>query len=509
MKGFLEKKKFHQQYLLYPLLFQEYIYAFAHDHGLKGSIFYEHVEILDYYKKFSSVLVKRLIIRVYQQDYLLNSSNHHKKNRLLFIGHNNFFYSHYFSQMISESFAVIMEMPFSMRLGSPWQEKGISKFCNLGSIHSVFPFLEDQFSHLSYVLDIVIPYPIHFEILIQIFQSRIQDIPSLHFFRFLFYEYFNSNGNSLIKKSNSFFVNKRFFQLLYNSYAFECEVLFFFLFKQSSFLRLTSSGTFLERIHFLKKINCFLVIYRDPNCLQKNLWFFVDFFMHYARYQEKAILVSKGTDSSMKKWKWYLVNLWQYYFHFWSQPQRIQINLLTNRSFYFLGYLSSVLENSFLVRSQMLENSFFMDVGIKQLYTIVPVITLIRSLYKSKFCTLSGHPISKPTWMDLSDCDIIDRFGWICRNLFHYYSGSSKKRNLYRIKYILRLSCARTLARKHKSTVRTFLQRLGLVFLEEFFTTEEVHSLIFPKTIRFSFHGSHKERFWHLDITCVNDLVSY
>jgi len=44
---------------------------------------------------------------------------------------------------------------------------------------------------------------------------------------------------------------------------------------------------------------------------------------------------------------------------------------------------------------------------------------------------------------------------------------------LYRLKYILRLSCARTLARKHKSTVRTFMQRLGSVFLEEFFTEEE------------------------------------
>ncbi|KAG5583989.1 hypothetical protein H5410_044423 [Solanum commersonii] len=36
---------------------------------------------------------------------------------------------------------------------------------------------------------------------------------------------------------------------------------------------------------------------------------------------------------------------------------------------------------------------------------------------------------------------------------FHYYSGSSKK-TLYRIKYILRLSCARTLASKHKKSAK-------------------------------------------------------
>lgn len=96
-------------------------------------------------------------------------------------------------------------------------------------------------------------------------------------------------------------------------------------------------------------------------------------------------------------------------------------------------------------------------------------------LQKAHFCTVLGHPISKPVSSDLSDSDIIGRFRRICRNLFHYYSGSSKKKTLYRIKYILRLSCARTLARKC-----TFLKRLGLELLEEFLTSEEqVLSLTF------------------------------
>ncbi|WJZ89993.1 hypothetical protein VitviT2T_009173 [Vitis vinifera] len=66
-----------------------------------------------------------------------------------------------------------------------------------------------------------------------------------------------------------------------------------------------------------------------------------------------------------------------------------------------------------------------------------------------------------------------------------YFSLSQwilKKKDLYRIKYILRLSCARTLARKHKSTVRAFLKRLGSEFLEEFLTEEEqALSLILPR----------------------------
>uniref|UniRef100_A0A0E0D3W5 Maturase MatK N-terminal domain-containing protein n=1 Tax=Oryza meridionalis TaxID=40149 RepID=A0A0E0D3W5_9ORYZ len=56
-EGYSEKLKFPRQYFVYPLLFQEYIYVFAHDYGLNGS---ELVEILgSNNKKFSSLLVKR------------------------------------------------------------------------------------------------------------------------------------------------------------------------------------------------------------------------------------------------------------------------------------------------------------------------------------------------------------------------------------------------------------------------------------------------------------------
>ncbi|AES67344.1 type II intron maturase [Medicago truncatula] len=58
-----------------------------------------------------------------------------------------------------------------------------------------------------------------------------------------------------------------------------------------------------------------------------------------------------------------------------------------------------------------------------------------------------------------------------------------KKKKMYRIKYILWLSCIKTLACKHKSIVRAFLKRSGSEeLLEEFFTEEEeILSLIFPR----------------------------
>ncbi|KAB2069699.1 hypothetical protein ES319_A08G109400v1, partial [Gossypium barbadense] len=138
-------------------------------------------------------------------------------------------------------------------------------------------------------------------------------------------------------------------------------------------------------------------------------------------YQGKSILASKDTSPLINKWKYYFVDLWQYYFYLWSQSRRVHINQLSKYSLDFLGYLSSVRLNPSVVRSQMLENSFLIDNAVKTLYTRIPIITLIRSLSKAKFCNTLGHPINKPTWADFPDSDIIDRFVRISRNLSHYH----------------------------------------------------------------------------------------
>nr|ASW30649.1 maturase K [Pakaraimaea dipterocarpacea]ASW30650.1 maturase K [Pakaraimaea dipterocarpacea] len=498
LKVYLELNRSRQHNLLYPLLFREYIYALSHDHGFNRSLLLENVGSN---KKFSLLIVKRLITRLYQQNHLISFSNDSNQNP--FFGHNKNLYS----QMISAGFASIVEIPFSLQLVSYLQGKEVVKSHNFQSIHSIFPFLEDKFSHLNYVLDVLIPHPIHLEILIQVLRYWVKESSSLHLLRCFLYEYCNFKSLITPKKSLSI-LNPRLFFFLYNSHVCEYESVFLFLRNQSSHLRSTAFGVFLERIHFYGKIEHLVEFF--ANDFQANVWLFKDPFIHFVRYQRKSILFSKDTPLLMNKWKFYFVDLWQYYFYMWSQSGRIRIriNQLSKNSLDFLGYLSSMRLNSLMVRSQMLENSFIVDNAMKKLETKIPIKSLIGSLSKVKFCTVLGHPISKPTWTDSSDSDIIDRFVRICRNLSHYYSGSSKKKNLYRIKYILRLSCVKTLARKHKSTVRSFLKRLGSEFLEEFLTEEEqVLSLIFPKAYSTS-RKLYRGRIWYLDILCVNALAN-
>nr|ADO17404.1 maturase K [Helichrysum italicum subsp. microphyllum]UVF35856.1 maturase K [Helichrysum italicum subsp. picardii] len=501
-QSYLGLDRSQQHYFLYPLIFQEYIYVLAHDYGLNRSILLENS---GYDNKSSLLIVKRLIIRMYQQNNLILSVNDSKQTP--FFGNNKNFYS----QVMSEVSSIIMEIPLSLRLISSLERKGVVKSDNLRSIHSIFSFLEDNFSHLIYVLDILIPYPAHLEILVQALRYWIKDASSLHFLRFFLHEC--NNWDSLItsnsKKASSSFSkrNHRLFFFLYTFHVREYESGFFFLRNQSSHLRSTSSGALIERIHFYGKIEHLAEVF--ARAFQANFWLFKDPFMHYVRYQGKSIIASKGTFLLMNKWKYYFVNFWKSYFYLWSQPGRIYINELYNHSIDFLGYRSSVRLEPSMIRSQMLENSFLIDNAIKKFDTLVPIIPLIRSLAKSKFCNALGHPIGKAIWSDFSDSDIIERFGRIYRNLSHYHSGSSKKKSLYRVKYILRLSCARTLARKHKSTVRAFLKRFGSELLEEFFTEEEqVFSLTFPRVSSISRRLS-RRRIWYLDIICINDLANH
>nr|YP_009687000.1 maturase K [Klainedoxa gabonensis]QDW75747.1 maturase K [Klainedoxa gabonensis] len=496
---YLEPDRSRKKDFLYPLILREYIYTFAHDHGLNRSILLEDV---GYDNKSSLLIVKRLIIRMYQQNHLIISTNNSKKNS--FFRYNK---SLYF-QTISEGFAIIVEIPFSLRLVSSIERLEIVKFHNLRSIHSIFPFLEDKVPHLNYVSDVLIPYPIHLEKLVQNLRYWVKDPSSLHLLRLFLHEYWNLSSLIIPKKFSSIIAksNPRLFLFLYNSHVYDYESIFFFLRNQSFHLQSTFFWILLERIYFYRKIkHSEEAFVRD---FQVILWLSKDPFMHYVRYQGKSILTSKETPLLMKKWKYYLVNLCQCHFYVWFQPEKIYINSLSKHSLDFLGYLSSVRLNPSVVRSQMLENAYIMDNTMEKLDTIVPIISLIGSLAKTKFCNALGHPISKPIRADLSDSDIIERFVRICRNLSHYYSGSSKKKSFYRIKYILRLSCLKTLARKHKSTVRIFLKRLGSELLEEFFMGEEqIFSLIFPRTFSTS-RRLYRGRVWYLDIICINDLAN-
>ena len=109
-----------QQDFLYPLIFREYVYGLAYSHDFNRSTFVENVGY-DNDNKYSLLIVKRLITRMYQQNHLIISANDSKKNP--FLGYNKNFYS----QIISEGFAIVVEIPFFLQFSSSLEEAEIVK----------------------------------------------------------------------------------------------------------------------------------------------------------------------------------------------------------------------------------------------------------------------------------------------------------------------------------------------------------------------------------------------
>nr|QWW89576.1 maturase K [Gentiana leucomelaena] len=506
MRRYSQFNRSQQEDFLYPLNFQEYIYALAHDHSFNRSILLENP---GYDNKSSFLIVKRLINQMDRRNPFFISVNDLKKNPLFWRNNN------LYSQKVCEVFAFIVEIPFSIRLIPYEEQKDIFKFQSLRSIHSIFPFLEDNFSHFHSALDIRIPHPIHLEILVHTLNSWVKDVTSLHLLRLFFYEYWNWNNFSVIKNPVLAPLtkrNQRFFFFLYNLYVCEYECIFIFLHNQFYQLRSIYFEDLLERIYFYVKRKSASSTETFAKYFRTTLWLFKDPIMHYVRYQGKSILFSKGASPFLNKWKYYLVAFCESSFDLCFHSERVYIKQLVNHSLDFMFYLVSMRFNSLMIRSKMLENSFLIHTPIKKLETYVPILPLIGSLSKDKFCNRLGHPISKPAWADLSDFNIIGRFGRICKNISHYHSGSSKKKSLYRIQYILRLSCAKTLARKHKNSIRAFLKmkRLGSKFFEEFFVSEKGSAYFNLTFLRDSFplFGVYS-RIWYLDTICINSLLKH
>nr|BAM33969.1 maturase K [Weddellina cf. squamulosa TNS:BR-144] len=487
---------------LYPLIFQEYIYTLAHDDNLFPPILLEN---LGYDKRFRFLIIKRLITRMSQQKHWSLSAANLKQNPYFI--YNKFLYS----QIISEGLAIIVEIPFSPQLGTSFENFEIVKVQNLQSIHSIFPFLEDKFTHLIFVSDEFLPYPIHLENLVQTLRYWLKDPSSLHCLRVFLHEYWNWNQLFLKKKSNSFFVKRhlRLFIFLYNSYVYEYESIFFFIRRQFFYLPAKRFQVLFERLYFYGKVENFTEVFNKRFPFTFAL--FKDPNMHYIRYQGKSFFASRGVPLLLKKLKYYFVTLFQFYFDVWLKPDKMHINQLSKHSFHFVGYLLSLKLNPLVIRSQMLQNGFSIDNTMNKMDTLVPIIPMIESLSKIKFCNKRGQPVSKPTWTDSLDSDIIDRFVRLCNKISYYYSGSSKKKGLYQIQYILRFACLKTLARKPKTSVRVFLKKQGSSFLEEFFPEKHISYLIFIRSSSKSSYRSNqaKIRFWYLDIISINDLVNH
>src|ERR1700722_14638719 len=98
-----------QQCFLYPLFFQEDLYAISHDHYLDGSSSSEPMEHLSSNDQFSFLTVKRLIGQIRQQNHSIVLFVNCDPNPLVDRKKSSY------SESVLEGLTLVLEVPFSIR----------------------------------------------------------------------------------------------------------------------------------------------------------------------------------------------------------------------------------------------------------------------------------------------------------------------------------------------------------------------------------------------------------
>nr|WGO00093.1 maturase K [Hymenoloma crispulum] len=487
-----KKKLVCQQRFLYLLLFQDDLYAIAYNRSL-NKINLKKVENYNLNEHFNFLILKRLINKIRRKKNVGDLKKNY--NKVFNINCN----THFYSKAIREGIAVILEIFFSVQLEKTFI-KEFNKWTSYQSIHSVFPFIEDHFLHSNYILNTKIPYFLHPELLTRILRRRIQDTSFSHSLRLIFHK----NKKLITLNTNKFIFEKEMTRLsifLWHSYICEFEFFLVNQWKALNYFKPFLYLTLLDQTYCIEKIQH---IINDPLSIKLQSFFYKKkTSFHYVRYDNNFIIAIRSANYLAEKWSFFFFQFWYYYFYYLFNPFRIKIKKIFKNCFSFLGYFFGIKTKSIVVETKMLHNLKKKYITKKELYSNTPILSLIELLAKEKFCDTLGHPISKLAWTTLTDDEIFNRFDQIWRNFFYYYSGCKNKKNLYQVQYILRFSCAKTLACKHKSTIRYVWKKHGSNFFAKsfFFKKQELISLNF-----FKLYPSIK-KIWYLDIVQINSLA--
>lgn len=471
------KKVTRQECFLYPLLFQKDFYVATSDSSFdKSKMNLPKESVLN--DRYSFLVIRRLINRIRNLNYSKKIIHTSVSDKSICSKLDCYLLKAF--NMVLETFLLIQSE----------RTKKIVNWKSYKSIFSTCSFAEEKLIYANQILDLKIPLFIHPESFIRILRQQIKDASFLHLTRFIAHEYKERAKNE--KFIYSFSKRKRFVIFSWNFfYIFELEFLFASLLTR--FLNKLILSNLFDHINLLEKISNnkkSQVLLSEKRIYNKN------YCIHFLRYKNRFIIVSEGFYFHYTNWIYYILNMWQYYTHLWIEPFRFSTKQFKKTSFFFLGYKFGRESKLLTVRSISLDRSPTIYSLIKKIQLNIQIVSPIEFLTKEGFCDISGYPISRSTWTTSTDDEILLKFNKIWKSFYFYYGGLRKKDILYRIKYILRFSCAKTLARKHKSTTRIIWKKI----------VSDVSSSLGRKktfTLFYSKDPMDKKRFWSSDITKV------
>lgn len=334
------------------------------------------------------------------------------------------------------------------------------------SIHSIFLFLEDRFPKSNHVLKTELPQNLHLETSIRLFRRQIKDVLFPHLIRIVSYRdkiFCGRTLSSFKQKGGSIFHT-----LFQNFHTYDIDLLLLNPWKQGCKSQVNYYLP-IDRHNINRKARYAPTYKLESNATGIDSYFNRSSCIHYGRFGNKFIIASRGTCYFVRKWFYHFSIIFKNHFHYRTRFNQPRLELLSINFVLFLGYVLNARSVSKNVRVETPMGLYISISSEEKLYPKIPILIIIKVLMKQKFCDSNGRPIGKSAWTALTDDEIFHRYVQLWQVFSLYYSASTSRCNLRRLRYILQISCGSTLTGKHRSTTRFFQRRFNLDIRSHFF----------------------------------------
>ncbi|WP_114946279.1 reverse transcriptase domain-containing protein [Microvirga calopogonii] len=176
----------------------------------------------------------------------------------------------------------------------------------------------------------------------------------------------------------------------------------------------------------------------------------------YVRYADDWLVAIDGPHGLAEKLKTEATAYFRDELHLELSAEKTHVRQARTEQAKFLGTYVTIGAGDAILRKAKLKDGRFIirRANVNHLTMMyAPKEELIISLSERGFCDRNGNPAAKTAWTVQDDHMIVERYGQILSGIFNYYSFVDNPLALKHIQHILHFSCAKTLCRKHQTSL--------------------------------------------------------
>ena len=186
--------------------------------------------------------------------------------------------------------------------------------------------------------------------------------------------------------------------------------------------------------------------------------------LRYVRYADDWVIGVRGSYELAKQVKNEIATFLCQHLNQSLEPEKTKITNLRAGKMNFLGYEIFLPRNMKLNKYKKKNGKQTVRRSTPRLRFHLPLDKVIKRMHERGYITYVNNkvrPISKGSYTPLEDSVIVNHYKSVWLGLSNFYSGTTNLSHLQYIHYLLHMSCAMSLAHRHRSSSRQIFKKLG------------------------------------------------